>query len=51
MIIEYAQSASGDPSKSWAPIIGAIVIGLVAAGFIALLGAALGRFRRGEVAA
>jgi NitT/TauT family transport system permease protein len=51
MIIEYAQSASGDPSKSWAPIIGAIVIGLVAAGFIALVGAALGRFRRGEVAA
>ena len=51
MIISYAQSASSDPSKSMAPILGAVLIGLIAAGVVALLGAALGRFRRGEVAA
>jgi NitT/TauT family transport system permease protein len=51
MIIEYAQSGSGDPAKTWAPILGAVLLGLVAAGFVALLGALLGRFRRGEVSA
>jgi len=51
MIIEYAQSGSGDPAKTWAPILGAVVLGLVAAGLVALLGLALTRFRRGEVAA
>jgi NitT/TauT family transport system permease protein len=49
MIIEYAQSGSGDPAKTWAPILGAVLLGLVAAGLVALLGLALGRFRRGEV--
>ena len=49
MIIEFAQSGSSDPAKAYAPILGAIAIGLIAAGAIALLGAALGRFRRGEV--
>ena len=48
MIIEYAQQASGDPAKTWAPIFGAVAIGLVAAGFIALLGVLLRRYRRGE---
>ncbi|BDZ46324.1 hypothetical protein GCM10025866_22330 [Naasia aerilata] len=51
MIIEYAQSGSGDPAKTWAPILGAVLLGLVAAGFVALLGLLLGRFRRGEVPA
>jgi len=51
MIIEYAQQASGDPAKTWAPIFGAIAVGLVAAGFVALLGVLLHRFRRGEVPA
>jgi NitT/TauT family transport system permease protein len=51
MIIEYAQSGSGDPAKTWAPILGAVLLGLVAAGFVALLGVLLGRFRRGEVSA
>jgi NitT/TauT family transport system permease protein len=51
MIIEYAQQASGDPAKTWAPIFGAIAVGLVAAGFIALLGVLLRRYRRGEVPA
>ncbi len=51
MIIEFAQQASGDPARTWAPIFGAIAIGLVAAGFIALLGVLLRRYRRGEVPA
>ncbi|WP_368499224.1 ABC transporter permease [Herbiconiux sp. A18JL235] len=51
MIIEFAQQASGDPAKTWAPIFGAIAVGLVAAGFIALLGVLLRRYRRGEVPA
>jgi NitT/TauT family transport system permease protein len=51
MIIEYAQSGSGDPAKTWAPILGAVLLGLLAAGVVALIGALLGRFRRGEVSA
>lgn len=51
LVIEYAQAAGGDPAKPWAPILGAIVVGLVAAGFVSLLGLFLKPFRRGEVAA
>lgn len=51
LIIEYAGSAGGDPGKPWAPIFGSILVGLVAAGFVALIGLLLRRFRRGEVAA
>jgi NitT/TauT family transport system permease protein len=49
LIIEYAQSAGGDPAKSWAPIFGAVAIGLIAAGCVALIGYALKRYRRSEV--
>ena len=49
ILIQYAGQASGDPSKAWGPIFGAIVLGLVAAGSIALLGAMLGRYRRVEI--
>jgi NitT/TauT family transport system permease protein len=51
MIIEYAQAAGGDPAKPWAPIFGAIAIGLLAAGFVALIGLTLRRYRRSEVTA
>jgi NitT/TauT family transport system permease protein len=51
LIIEYAQSAGGDPAKSWAPIFGAVLIGLVAAGFVTLIGLALRPYRRVEVSA
>ena len=51
LIIEYAQSAGGDPAKSWAPIFGAVAIGLIAAGFVALIGFALKQYRRAEVPA
>jgi NitT/TauT family transport system permease protein len=49
LVIEYAQAAGGDPAKPWAPIVGAIVVGLVAAAFVALLGVFLKTYRRGEV--
>ena len=51
ILIQYAGQASGDPSKAWGPIIGAVVLGLVAAGSIALLGATLKNYRRVEVGA
>ncbi|MET0693696.1 MAG: ABC transporter permease subunit [Propionibacteriaceae bacterium] len=51
LVIEYAQSAGGDPAKPWAPIFGAIAVGLVAAGFVALIGLALRPYRRSEVVA
>ena len=51
MIIEFAATASGDPAKTYAPILGAVLIGLVSAGLVALIGLGLRRFRRGEVPA
>lgn len=51
MVIEYAQAAGGDPAKPWAPIFGAVLIGLVAAGGVSLLGLALRPYRRSEVSA
>lgn len=45
MVIDYAQSASSDPAKAWAPIFGAIAVGLVAAGAVGLLGLVLRPFR------
>jgi NitT/TauT family transport system permease protein len=45
MVVEYAQSASGDPAKAWAPIFGAVAVGLVAAGAVGLVGLALRPFR------
>lgn len=49
LVIEYAQSAGGNPAKPWAPIFGAIAVGLVAAGFVTLLGVFLKPYRRAEV--
>lgn len=51
LIIEYAQSGSSDPAKAWSPIAGAVVMGLAAAGIVALVALTLGRFRRNEVTA
>jgi NitT/TauT family transport system permease protein len=48
MIIETASAAGGDPAKPWAPILGAVLVGLAAAGAVAVLGALLRPFRRGE---
>ena len=40
LLIQFAGQASGDPAKAWGPIFGAIALGLVAAGSVALLGTA-----------
>jgi NitT/TauT family transport system permease protein len=45
LIIEYAQSATGDPSRMYTAILGAAVLGLVAAGAVGLLDLALVRYR------
>jgi NitT/TauT family transport system permease protein len=44
LIITYAQQATGDPARVYAPIIGAAVMGLVAVGGISLLDVALRRY-------
>ncbi len=51
MLLQMAQSASADPALPWAPIFGAIAMGLIAAGSVALLGLTLRRYRRGEALA
>lgn len=50
LLLSYSGQASGDPEKAWAPIFGAIALGLVAAAFVALLGAFARNYRRGEAA-
>ena len=45
LIIEYAQTATGDPSQLYAAILGAAVLGLVAAGAVGLLDFGLRRYR------
>lgn len=48
MIIEFAGAAGGDPGKPWAPIFGAVAIGLIAAGAVGILALLVRRYRRGE---
>ena len=51
MILEFANFAGSDPAKPWAPIFGAVAVGLLASGAVALAGGGLTRFRRTEVTA
>ena len=46
LILETAVAASSDPAKPWAPILGAVLLGLVAAGFVMLLASFLKPFRQ-----
>ena len=46
LLIQFAGQASGDPAKAWGPIFGAVALGLVAAGSVALLGVFLKDYRR-----
>lgn len=48
MVIEFAGAAGGDPGKPWAPIFGAVAIGLIAAGSVGVLALLMRRYRRGE---
>ena len=49
MIIEFSQAGSSDPAKQWAPIFGAVLVGLIAAAVVVLIGVALSKYRRNEV--
>ncbi|WP_119698707.1 ABC transporter permease [Microbacterium halotolerans] len=49
MIIQFAGQASSDPPKAWAPIFGAVALGLLAAGSLAATGWLLKDYRRVEV--
>lgn len=51
ILIQYAGQASSDPEKAWAPIFGAVALGLLSAGSVAVLGATLKKYRRSEVGA
>ena len=51
MILEFANFASSDPAKPWAPLFGAVLLGLLVAGLVGALGVPLARYRRAEVAA
>ncbi len=48
LIISYAQQATGDPAKVYAPIAGAAVMGLFAVGVVSLLDVGLRRYQTQE---
>lgn len=48
MLIQLAGQGSSDPAAPWGPTFGAVALGLVAAGTIALIGLTLRNYRRGE---
>jgi NitT/TauT family transport system permease protein len=51
LIISFQQTAGlSDAARAWAPILGAMADGLIAAGVVALIGVGLRRYRRGESA-
>jgi NitT/TauT family transport system permease protein len=45
LVIEYAREATSDPAKVWTAFLGAALLGLLVAGLVALLDAALARYR------
>jgi NitT/TauT family transport system permease protein len=48
LIITYAQQATGDPARVYAPILGAALMGVVAVGLVSLVGIALRRYQVGD---
>ena len=49
LIISYAQQATGDPARVFAPILGAALMGLIVVGLISLVDLALRRYHWREV--
>lgn len=47
LIITYSQQATGDPSRTYAAVLGAAVLGLAAAALVSLADVALWRYTRG----
>jgi len=50
LIIDYSQQATGDPSRLYAAVIGAALLGLIAAGLVALLDFGLRSYQKGRTA-
>ena len=50
LLLHYAQQATGDPAKVYAPIAGAAAMGLVAVGLVSLLDVGLRRYHPREAA-
>lgn len=48
MLIQLAGQGSSDPAAAWGPTFGAVALGLVAAGAVALVALGLKNYRRGE---
>jgi NitT/TauT family transport system permease protein len=48
MLIQLAGQASSDPAAPWGPTFGAVALGLIAAGAVALIALAFKNYRRGE---
>jgi len=51
MIIQLGGQGSSDPAIPWGPIVGAVGLGLVAAGAVAFFGWTMRNYRRGEATA
>jgi len=51
LLIGVAGQGTSDPAKPWGPVFGAVVLGFIAVGVVALVGLLLRRFRRGEAPA
>jgi NitT/TauT family transport system permease protein len=49
LIIEYAQSATGDPAKPWTALFGAALLGILGAALVGLIELALRRYSTSEV--
>jgi len=50
LIIDYSQQATGDPSRLYAAVVGAALLGLIAAGFVSLLDVGLRSYQKGRTA-
>ena len=51
LILEYSREATSDPAKKFTAVLGAVVVGLALAGFVALIDVVLMRHRPKEQAA
>jgi len=51
LLVGLAGQGTSDPAKPWGPVFGAVALGFIAVGIVALIGLLLRRFRRGEATA
>jgi NitT/TauT family transport system permease protein len=48
LILEYSETSTGDPSRLYDAVIGAAVMGLIAAGLVTILDVSLRRYQTSE---